>query len=86
MLSPGFALNQGAGWEKRLGPGVNGSSYADAAQVKCRLDGKKIFLPGTLDAGPGDRITIGARVFILKDVQPLQGLSGRLSHWEGELA
>ena len=86
MLTPAFALREQATWEKRLGPGVNGSRFDAPAQIRCRVDGKKIFLPGTLDAGPGDRITIGAAVFILKEARPLQGLSGRMSHWEGELS
>lgn len=84
MLSPGFALGERALWEKRLGAGVNGSHFDGAVEVKCRLDGKRIFLP-PLDAGPGDRITIGARVFILKEALHLRDLSGRLSHIEGEL-
>ena len=86
MLTPAFALRQRAMWEKRLGAGVNGSRFAGAAEVKCRVDGKTILLPPCVDAGPGDRITVGGSVFLLKDVQRMRDFRGHVSHIEGELA
>ena len=86
MLTPGFALRERAAWEKRLGPGTGGSRFAPALQVCCRTDAKTILLPASVDAGAGDRITIGGSAFILKDVRRLRDLSGRVNHIEGTLA
>ena len=86
MLTPAFALRERAMWEKRLGAGVNGSRFAEAVDVKCRVDGKTILLPPCLDAGPGDRITIDGAAFLLKEVRRLRDFSGHVNHIEGELA
>lgn len=84
MLTPAFALRQRAMWEKRLGAGVNGSRFAEAVEVKCRLDGKTVLLPATVDAGPGDRLSIDGRTLLLKEVRRMRDLSGRVNHIEGE--
>lgn len=86
MLTPAFALRQRAIWEKRLGAGLNASRFEEAVEIRCRVDGKTILLPASVNAGPGDRLTIDESVYLLKDVHAVRDWTGRVNHLEGELA